>query len=76
MSRKPLYCEAGLDGVSLDGAETARGALRLRLTPPATPAAVNSALVSGGVAVSALVPEHESLEDVFVSLVEGADVPR
>jgi ABC-2 type transport system ATP-binding protein len=67
---------AGLDGVSLDGAETSRGALRLRLTPPASPAAVNSALVSGGVAVSALVPEHESLEDVFVSLVEGADVPR
>ena len=67
---------AGLDGVTLDGAETARDALRLRLTPPASPATVNSALVSGGVAVSALVPEHESLEDVFVSLVEGADVPR
>jgi ABC-2 type transport system ATP-binding protein len=67
---------ARLDGVSLDGAETSRSTIRLRLALPATPAAVNSALVSGGVAVSALVPEHESLEDVFVSLVEGADVPR
>jgi hypothetical protein len=34
---------------------------------------VNGQLVSGGVAVSALVPEQDSLEDVFVALVEGAD---
>jgi ABC-2 type transport system ATP-binding protein len=67
---------AGVEGVSLDGAESSRGTLRLRLAPPASSSSVNSALVSGGVAVSALVPEHESLEDVFVSLVEGADVPR
>jgi hypothetical protein len=37
---------------------------------------VNAALVAGGVAVSALVPERASLEDVFVALVEGADAPR
>jgi ABC-2 type transport system ATP-binding protein len=67
---------AGVEGVSMDGAETSPQTLRLRLAPPASAAGVNSALVSGGVAVSALVPEHESLEDVFVSLVEGADVPR
>jgi ABC-2 type transport system ATP-binding protein len=67
---------AGLEGVALDGAETSPRTFRLRLAAPATAALVNSALVSGGVAVSALVPEHESLEDVFVSLVEGADVPR
>jgi ABC-2 type transport system ATP-binding protein len=67
---------AGVEGVSLDGAETSPRTLRLRLAPPASAAAVNSALVAGGVAVSALMPEHESLEDVFVSLVEGADVPR
>jgi len=30
----------------------------------------------GGIAVSALVPEQESLEDVFVALVEGEETPR
>ena len=37
---------------------------------------MNAALVAAGVEVSALVPEHESLEDVFVSLVEGGETPR
>jgi len=37
---------------------------------------VNAALVGAGVAVSALVPEHERLEDVFLELVGDADVPR
>ena len=64
----------GMTGVAIDGAGTAQ--LRVRLIPPATPAAVNAALVSAGVEVSALVPEHESLEDVFVSLVEGGETPR
>jgi len=63
-----------LDGVELDGSGTAQ--LRLRLAAPATAAAVNAALVGAGIAVSALVPEHESLEDVFVSLVEGDETPR
>ena len=67
---------ASLEGVALDGAETSPRTLRLRLASPASAAGVNSALVAAGVAVSALIPEHESLEDVFVSLVEGADVPR
>jgi hypothetical protein len=35
---------------------------------------VNAALVAAGVAVSALIPERESLEDVFMSLVEDAGV--
>ncbi len=65
----------GLEGASLDGEGEAAGVLRVRLARPATAAHVNAALVEAGVAVSALVPEHESLEDVFVSLVEGADVP-
>jgi ABC-2 type transport system ATP-binding protein len=64
----------GMTGVAIDGVGTAQ--LRVRLIPPATPAAVNAALVSAGVEVSALVPEHESLEDVFVSLVEGGETPR
>jgi ABC-2 type transport system ATP-binding protein len=67
------------DGFEADGTEphTAAGtSVRLRLSPPATAAEVNARLVGAGVGVSALVPEHERLEDVFVSLVEGADVPR
>jgi ABC-2 type transport system ATP-binding protein len=64
-------------GTTLDGSEGAAGrVLIVELAPPATAAAVNSALVSGGVEVSELAPDRESLEDVFVSLVEGADVPR
>ena len=63
-----------VDGVELDGSGTAQ--LRLRLEPPATAADVNAVLVAAGIAVSALVPEHESLEDVFVSLVEGEEAPR
>jgi hypothetical protein len=34
---------------------------------------VNAALVSAGVAVGALVPERESLEDVFLELVGDGD---
>ncbi len=52
------------------------GSLWVRLSPTVTPASVNAALVGGGVGVGALVPEQDSLEDVFLSLVEGADVPR
>jgi ABC-2 type transport system ATP-binding protein len=51
------------------------GILRLRLDAPATSAAVNSALVTAGVEVSALAPERDTLEDVFLSLVEDAGVP-
>jgi ABC-2 type transport system ATP-binding protein len=65
---------AAIEGVSVDGDPTA--ALRVRLAAPATPAAVNAALVGAGLQVSALVPEHDSLEDVFVSLVEGEESPR
>jgi len=39
-----------------------------------TAARVNAALVSAGVQVSALVPERESLEDVFLELVGDGDV--
>jgi ABC-2 type transport system ATP-binding protein len=63
---------ATLAGVAIEPGD----GLRVRLSPPATAASVNAALVAGGVAVSALVPEQASLEDVFLSLVEGADAPR
>jgi ABC-type multidrug transport system ATPase subunit len=55
--------------------DRAPGILRLRLDAPATPAAVNAALVRAGVEVSALAPERDTLEDVFLSLVEDAGVP-
>ena len=52
------------------------GAITVTLLNPLTPADVNAALVGGGVRVSALVPVGDTLEDVFLHLVEGADVPR
>jgi ABC-2 type transport system ATP-binding protein len=52
------------------------GGIVVTLSDPATPADVNAALVHVGVRVSALVPERDSLEDVFLHLVEGVDVPR
>jgi len=63
-----------VEGVGVDGSGTTQ--LRVRLKAPATAASVNAALVAGGIAVSALVPEQESLEDVFVALVEGGETPR
>ncbi len=54
----------------------AAGTLTVRLRDGLTPSALNAALVAAGVAVGALVPARESLEDVFLELVEGADVPR
>ena len=69
----------GLEGVALlpgdGGLHPGSGVLRVRLSG-ASPAAVNAALVSSGIAVSALTPERDSLEDVFLALVEGEDVPR
>ncbi len=71
---------AGLDGATIEdmdvrsGQENAGGpgSLRVRLSPRSTAAAVNARLVSEGVAVSALIPDRDSLEDAFMSLVEGA----
>jgi ABC-2 type transport system ATP-binding protein len=63
-----------LTGVAVE--EDGAGSIRVRLSTSATAAEVNAALVRGGVGVAALVPEQDSLEDVFVSLVKGADVPR
>ena len=60
----------------LEGLEVTPGgerALSLRLGATTT-AEVNAALVGAGVAVSALVPQQESLEDVFLALVGNGDV--
>jgi ABC-type multidrug transport system ATPase subunit len=48
--------------------------LRVRLVGDVTAARVNASLVSAGVEVNALVPERESLEDVFLELVGDGDV--
>jgi ABC-2 type transport system ATP-binding protein len=67
----------GLAGVSIrSGASTGTGVLTVALSGETTPSDVNGALVAGGVRVSALVPVRDSLEEVFLHLVEGADVPR
>ncbi|MGZ5212183.1 MAG: ABC transporter ATP-binding protein [Actinomycetota bacterium] len=52
------------------------GVLQILLAGDATPGALNAALVAAGIRVSALVPERDTLEDVFLHLVEGIDVPR
>jgi len=67
---------AGLAGVAVEPARDGGPSLWLRLSSPATAAAVNTALVGAGVAVNALVPQHATLEDVFIALVEGTDAPR
>jgi ABC-2 type transport system ATP-binding protein len=74
---RALAVLASIDGVELleDGSRSGAGVVRVRLAG-ATTAALNGALVSAGVAVSALTPERSSLEDVFIALVEGEDVPR
>src|SRR5207302_5141136 len=71
---RALRVLAEVRGVAVQ--EDGAGAIRIRLSEPASPSEVNAALVRGGVGVSALVPEEDSLEDVFVSLVKGADAPR
>ena len=43
------------------------GAIRVRVSEQTTAGQVNAALVRAGVEVSALVPEQDSLEDVFVA---------
>ena len=52
------------------------GALVVALSGGAMAADINATLVGAGVRVEALLPERDTLEDVFLHLVEGADVPR
>jgi ABC-2 type transport system ATP-binding protein len=65
---------ADVSVVSASGGES--GVLQVVLAGDATPAALNAALVAAGIRVNALVPERDTLEDVFLHLVEGIDVPR
>ena len=68
---RALVVLATIEGVE---ASAEGGVVRVRLGGGATAAQVNAGLVSGGVAVSALVPERATLEDVFLSLVEDDGV--
>ena len=64
-------------GVSIASASgDGSGVLQVRLVGGASPGALNTALVGAGIRVDALVPERDTLEDVFLHLVEGIDVPR
>jgi ABC-2 type transport system ATP-binding protein len=73
---------ASIDGAQLAAMPEAEAELgeaawiRVKLSPPTTAPALNAALVQAGVAVAALVPERATLEEVFLSLTEGADAPR
>ena len=64
---------SGLPGVR---AEVVPGGISCALSDSTAPADVNAALVAAGLLVSALVPERASLEDVFLSLLEGYGAPR
>ena len=70
---RALEVVQALPGVT---AEAAPGGVLVRLADGADPADVNAAVVAAGIRVRALVPERDSLEDAFFSLVEGADGPR
>jgi len=72
-AQRALRVASGLDGVVVDEHRDGSRSFIAALAPPATAASLNAALVGAGVGVSALVPVHERLEDVFVELVEGAD---
>jgi len=63
--------------VTVDGDAVAGGPGSLTITLHGVePADLNAALVGAGVRVGALAPHRDTLEEVFLHLVEGADVPR
>jgi ABC-2 type transport system ATP-binding protein len=66
-----------LPGVEASSPQTeGPGMLSVTLSEGTVPSDVNAALVTGGVRVEALVPQRDTLEEVFLDLVEGVDVPR
>ena len=73
--RHALDVLRAVPGISLDELEARSdggpGPIMVGLANGATPAGVNAALVSAGIGVRALVPEHARLEDVFLTLTEG-----
>jgi len=74
-ARRALVVLEGIDGVR--DAEANDATIRVRLEGAATSAGVNAALVQAGIGVRAVVPERDTLEDVFLSLVgdDDGDLP-
>jgi ABC-2 type transport system ATP-binding protein len=62
--------------VTVAASPSGPGVLNVRLSDGLGAADVNAALVRGGIRVHALEPQRDTLEDVFLHLVEGIDVPR
>jgi ABC-2 type transport system ATP-binding protein len=74
---KALAVLSHLPGTDASSPQTeGPGTLTVKLATGTAPSDVNAALVTGGVRVEALIPERDTLEDVFLDLVEGVDVPR
>jgi ABC-2 type transport system ATP-binding protein len=71
---RALRTLAPLEGVTVAAGELP-GSVVVHLDRDATASMVNVALVKADVAVSALMPERDTLEDVFLALVEDPDVP-
>ncbi|HUL86321.1 MAG TPA: ABC transporter ATP-binding protein [Actinomycetota bacterium] len=73
-----LRVGGGIAGVRLElvGSAAGPGTVTATFSDGAGPADLNAAFVRAGIRVHALIPVRESLEDVFLHLVEGADVPR
>ena len=69
---------SGLEGVSVlrEGSASGSGIFVVSFADGRGPADLNVALVAAGIRVHALVPERDTLEDVYLDLVGGADVPR
>jgi len=67
-----------LGGTAVEAAASAAGpgVLVVTLSNGLGSADVNAALVREGIGVHALEPQRDTLEDVFLHLVEGIDVPR
>jgi len=76
-ARRLLGEISGLHPVNTPNLEAAHGPgagrLSVRTSDGLGAGAINRALVAGGIEVSALIPEHDSLEDVFMELVRGED---
>ena len=62
--------------VSVAPTASGPGVIDVTLSDGSGAADVNAALVRGGIRVHALEPQRDTLEDVFLHLVEGIDVPR
>ncbi len=76
LARKVAAALAGVTLQAVGSSSDGPGALVATFADGVAPADLNATLVRAGVRVQALVPERDSLEDVFLHVVEGADVPR